>query len=167
MNEFRVHNFLTFYLPPLILVCLSYAFLNKDSRAFIYLSGYLVTYLAIRLEIHHYSNRWGYHRDPKFVKTLVVSELVVLGFLLPTIFTYSTRATLVRNILIYLILSVGVFELISLEYARLNWQGCLMLSISLSIVIFALTYSMLIPSMFVPLALWACLVVRHDLKLYV
>jgi len=167
MNEFRVHNFLTFYLPPLILVCIGYAFLDKDSRAFIYLLGYFVTYLAIRLEIHHYSNRWGYHRDPKFVKTLVVSELVVLGFLLPTLLAYSTRTTFVKNVLIYLILAVGSFELISREYARLSWQNCLMLSIGLSIVIFALTHSMLVPPTFVLLALWACLVVKHDLKLYV
>ncbi|AEK73229.1 hypothetical protein GQS_06655 [Thermococcus sp. 4557] len=166
MDELRVHNILTFYLPLLILTSFMYEFLNKNSRALIYVVGYLIAYLAIRLEIHHYTHKWSAHRDPEVIKILLIYNLLAVGFLLPTLLAYSTKATLIRNIMIYIIVVLVLYVPISKMIVRLLGRGLFILSFGSSLVIFIITQNILEPTIFALLSLWTYLVLKHDLVAY-
>ncbi|QDA31079.1 hypothetical protein FH039_04920 [Thermococcus indicus] len=166
MKSIRVHNILTFYLPFLILISFMYEFLNKNSRALVYVIGYLIAYLAIRLEIHHYTHKWSAHRDAEFTKILLIYDLLAVGFLLPTLLAYSTRATLIRDIMIYLTVVFLMYVPISKMIGRSLGRGLLILSLGSSLVIFIITQSILEPTIFALLSLWTYLVLKHDLVTY-
>ncbi|MFA4641209.1 hypothetical protein [Pyrococcus kukulkanii] len=153
MDEARVHNLLTFYLPFLILAGFVYEFLNRNSKALVYVSAYLIAYLAIRLGIHHYTHKWSAHRDPEFVKILLIYNLFTAGFLLPTLLAYSKEETIIRNILIYLIVAFLMYAPISKMVGKLS-RGLLVISIVSSFVIFIITQNILEPMIFMLLSLW-------------
>ncbi|CAI1492696.1 conserved membrane protein of unknown function [Thermococcus nautili] len=166
MNEFRIHNLLTFYIPFLILIVFVYEFFSQNSKALVYVMGNLVAYLAIRLEIHHYTHKWGFHRNKKFVKILIIYDLFAVGFLLPTIFTYSTRATLVKNILIYIVVVFLIYVPISKMIDKLMGRGLLVLSGGFSLIIFLTAWTVLVPLIFMLLSLWTWLLLKHNLVSY-
>ncbi|NJE54355.1 hypothetical protein [Thermococcus sp. 21S9] len=166
MNEFRIHNLLTFYLPFLILIVFVYEFFSQNSKALIYVIGNLIAYLAIRLELHHYTHKWGFHRNKKFVKILVVYDLFAMGFLLPTILVYSTRATLVKNILIYVVVVFLIYVPISKMIDKLMGMGLLIFSGGFSLIIFLTARTVLVPLIFMLLSLWTWLLLKHNLVSY-
>ncbi|MFA4646870.1 hypothetical protein P8X24_06365 [Pyrococcus kukulkanii] len=161
MDEMRVHNILTFYLPFLILAGFVYEFLNRNSKALVYVSAYLIAYLAIRLEIHHYTHKWSAHRDPGFVRILLIYDLFALGFLLPTLLAYSTKETFIRNFLIYIVVAFLMYVPISRMVNRLS--GVLVLSLGSSLAIFIITHGILEPGIFALLGLWTYLALKHGL----
>ena len=165
MNKTRVLNLLTFYLPFLILGAFLYGIINRNSQTAVYALAYLVTYLAIRLEIHHYAHKWPLHRDAEFVKNLVVSELLLLGFLLPTVFAHTTRADFTRNIIIFFIAGILIY-IVARTINRLLERGLLIVSLGLLLVIFMTTRSIVEPAIFALLSLWTYLVLKHSLVVY-
>ncbi|AIF69880.1 hypothetical protein PAP_07450 [Palaeococcus pacificus DY20341] len=166
MNKVRVHNILTFYLPILIFGSLLYGFLNENSQMLIYAVGYLVAYSAIRLEIHHYHHKWSAHGNTRFVKTLVISDLVVVGFLLPTILAYSTMTDFSRNLMIFFIVGAFIYVTIWKIVDKISEHGLLVVSLVLSVLILITTKSILEPTIFALLSLWTYLVLKHDLVSY-
>lgn len=166
MDEFRIHNLLTFYIPFLILIVFVYEFFNQNSKALIYVIGNLVAYLAIRLELHHYAHKWSFHRNKKFVKILVIYDLFAVGFLLPTILVYSTRATLIKNILIYVVVVFLIYVPISKMIDKLMGRRLLILSGGFSLIIFLTARTVLVPLIFMLLSLWTWLLLKHNLVNY-
>ncbi len=166
MDEFRIHNLLTFYIPFLILIVFVYEFFNQNSKALIYVIGNLVAYLAIRLELHHYAHKWSFHRNKKFVKILVIYDLFAVGFLLPTILVYSTRAALIKNILIYVVVVFLIYVPISKMIDKLMGRRLLILSGGFSLIIFLTARTVLVPLIFMLLSLWTWLLLKHNLVNY-
>ncbi|AFK22472.1 hypothetical protein [Pyrococcus sp. ST04] len=166
MDEARVHNILTFYLPILIFGSFVYGFLNGNSQMLIYAIGYLVTYFAIRLEIHHQEHKWGAHRDTRFVKALVISNLVVVGFLLPTILAHSTKANFNRNLVMFFIAGAFIYATTWRIIDKLSEDRVGIFLLVLSLLVLIKTKSLLEPLLFALLSLWACLILKHSLAAY-
>ncbi|MBO8175136.1 MAG: hypothetical protein H0Z18_07755 [Thermococcus sp.] len=166
MDSMRIHNLLTFYLPILIFGSFVYGFLNENSRMLIYAIGYLVSYFAIRLELHHYYHKWSAHRDARFVKALVISELVTVGFLLSTILAYSTRANFNRNLMVFFIVGALIYAVTWRSIDRLSEGRLCVFLLVLSLLVLIKTKSILEPLIFALLSLWVCLVLKHGLVTY-
>jgi len=163
MEEVRVHNLLTFYLPLLILIGFIYGLFNKNSKPLLYVLGYLIAYLAIRLEIHHYTHKWGSHRDLEFVKTLVISELFIIGFLLPTVLAYSTITDFNKSLVVFFIVGAFIYVIILRIVDKISGHELLFVSSVLSLLILVTTKSILEPMIFALLSLWVYLVLKYDL----